>query len=269
MLRPSLLAHLRVAFRHHWPHYLTEGLSLALFLSCASLMVTALEYPGSALHQALLAHDALRRALLGLAMLFVVAGLVYNPWGRRSGAHINPAVTLAFWQLGQIKKADAIWYLLAQFAGALAGGQLMKLLLGRYYAHPAVNYAVTQPIKEAHGQWIAFGAEFGITFVMMAVLLLALHTKRLEKLAGWLLGGLLAVYIWLEAPLSGMSLNPARTLGSAVAAGSYRGLWVYFVAPCLAAWLATLAFSTIFKDSPLKTSCIAGPTDDPDGGREK
>ena len=270
MLRPSLLAHLRVAFRHHWPHYLTEGISLALFLSGASLMLTALEYPGSPLHQALLPHDGLRRALLGLTMLLVVAGLVYNPWGRRSGAHINPAVTLGFWQLGQIKTADALWYVLAQFVGAILGGQLMLLVLGRYYAHPDVNYAVTQPIKEAHGQWIAFGAEFGITFVMMAVLLLALRTKCLEKLAGWLLGGLLAVYIWLETPLSGMSLNPARTLGSAVAAGSYMGLWLYFAAPLLAAWLAALGFHALFRDSPLSGFSLAGPTPQPaDPGEEK
>ena len=259
MLRPGLLAHLRVALRHHWPHYLTEGISLALFLSGASLTLTALEHPGSPLHQALLSHGLLRRALLGVAMLFVVAGLVYNPWGRRSGAHINPAVTLGFWQLGQIKTADAVWYVLAQFAGAMLGGQLMTLLLGRYYAHPAVNYAVTQPIQEAHGQWIAFGAEFVITFIMMAVLLLALRSRHLEKLAGWLLGGLLALYIWLETPLSGMSLNPARTLGSAVAAGSYEGLWLYFVAPLLAAWLAAVGFHALFRDSPLRGCSLAGP----------
>ncbi|NVO30655.1 MIP/aquaporin family protein [Hymenobacter lapidiphilus] len=257
MRRPSFLAHLLVSAKRHWSNYLTEAAGLFLFLFMASLIATAVHYPGSWLARQLVGQPIVGRALIGLVAGLTVVVLVYSPWGKRSGAHLNPAVTLAFWQLGKIKAADACWYVLAQVAGALLAGQVLLALLGHYFTHPEVNYALTLPGPQ--GAAVAFGAEFGITFGMVAVLLLALHTKRLQNLAGWLLGALLAFYIIVETPYSGMSLNPARSLGSAVAAQNYTALWVYFAAPLLAVWLAAVLFQRLFRDSPLSGSILAGP----------
>ena len=229
-----------------------------LFLVMSTLATVAVQYPGSPLRWALARHGQLRLAAIGAVVGLTIVVIVYSPWGKRSGAHVNPAVTLAFWTLGKIKTADAIWYVLAQAAGAVLAGQLLLLALGPLFTHPTVNYVLTQPVPLPRGQLIAFAAEFLITFGMTAALLLCLHSKLFKKLAGWILGLLLAVYIVYETPYSGMSLNPARSLGSAVAARNYAGLWVYLVAPPLAAWLAAVLFHIVFRDSPLSGSIIAG-----------
>ncbi|MCR5888382.1 aquaporin [Hymenobacter sp. J193] len=249
-------AHLRVAFRRHWPYYLAEAAGLAFFVLCAGLLTVLLEHPASPLAPWLPMQPVARRALMGLGMALVIVSIVYSPWGKRSGAHINPAVTLAFWQLGKLRTPDAVWYVLAQLAGAVGAAQLLRGSLGRWYAHPAVNFTVTEPGPQ--GPLVAFWAEFGISFLLMIVLLVALHSGRLKRWTGVVLGLLLAVYIVFETPYSGMSLNPARSLGTALAAGSYQGLWLYWVAPPLATWLATVLFRYLHHGEDLECAVLAG-----------
>ncbi|MCB2406578.1 MIP/aquaporin family protein [Hymenobacter lucidus] len=252
----TFLSEMRQAWRRHWPHYAAEAAGIGFFMVCGTLLTILFEHPASPVYQALAGPDLLRRAGIGLGMGLVIVVLVYNPWGKRSGAHINPAVTIAFWQLGKIRRADAVWYVLAQLAGALLIGQLLKWALGAYFAHPAVNYMVTEPKR--HGQMVAFGAEFVISFILMLVMLLALHHEHLKKSTGWLIGVLLVLYITFESPLSSMSLNPARTLGSAVAAHSYAGMWLYWVAPILAMLLATVFFNKVYKGQTTACAILAG-----------
>lgn len=251
-------ARMLAALRRHWPYYLAEAAGIASFVVCAGSLTILLEHPASPVRQALQTNDLARHMLLGAGMVLVIVCIVYSPWGKRSGAHINPAVTLAFWHLGKVRTPDAVWYVLGQVAGAIGAGQLMKVVFGELYAHPTVNYTVTQPVGLPRGEALAFGAEFIISFILMGVLLFALHSKRLKNLAGWLIGALLAVYIVVETPYSGMSLNPARTLGTALAAGSYRGLWVYWVAPPLAMWLATVLFRRFYHGEALDCAVLAG-----------
>ena len=187
--RPGLA--LLAALRSHWRYYLAEAAGLAFFISCGSVFTVLLEHPASSLHQALVGHGVARRAVLGVGMGCVIVAIAYHPWGKQSGAHINPAVTLAFWYLGKLRTADALWYVVAQVLGGLASASLWKQLLGPYYAHPSVHYITTQPGPDGAG--VAFGAELLISFVSMAVLLGALHHARLEKVAGWLIGGLIAL----------------------------------------------------------------------------
>ena len=250
---------LLAALRHYWPPYVAEALGLAFFVGSVGLLTILLEHPASPVRQALPENSLLRRGLMGVCMGLVQAAIVYNPWGKRSGAHINPAVTLAFWQLGKIRSADAMLYVLAQLTGAIGAALLLKACLGDLYGHPAVNYTVTQPaLPTWPSAWIAFAAEFVISFLLMLVDLLALHSRRLKKWTGWLLAALLAVYILVETPLSGMSLNPARTVATALAAGSYQGLWVYLISPPLAMWLATVGFLRFHNGQPLKCAILAG-----------
>ena len=131
---------------------------------------------------------------------------------------------------------------MAQVTGAITAGQLMVLVLGRFYAHPSVHYATTKPMPQPLGEATAFGAEFIISFLLMLLLLWALQNRKVRNKTGWLTGGLIALYIVIESPYSVMSLNPARTLGTAVAANDYQSVWLYWVAPPAAMWLAAILF---------------------------
>ena len=212
-----------------------EAWGLGMFMTGASILTTFLEYPGSPLHR-LVPAMGWRLVILGIGMGFVVAGIVYSPWGKRSGAHINPSVTWAFFRLGKIHFWDAVFYTVAQFAGAILTIQVMRLLLGAPYRDATVNFAM--PKVGPSGVAIAFAAEFVISFLLMIVLLFMVNRKALEKWVGGVIAALIALYLFVETPLSGMSMNPARTVGSAVAAHEWKTLWVYFSGPTLAMLLA-------------------------------
>ena len=127
-------------------------------------------------------------------------------------------------------------YILAQFVGALAGTGFAVLLFHTWLADPAVNYVATVP-----GPWglaAAFLAELAISFFLMVVVLSVLSRPRLAPFTGLFAGTLIALYITFENPVSGMSMNPARTVGSAAFAHVWTGLWLYFTAPPLGMLLA-------------------------------
>jgi aquaporin Z len=218
------------ALRRHWPEYLMEAAGLGLFMISAGVVTTLLEYPGSPLHAAL-PDPTLRRFLIGLGMGLTAVGLIYSPWGQRSGAHLNPAVTLTFLRLGKVAPWDAAFYVAFQFAGGVAGVVLVSAILRNAFDGPPVRFVVTQP--GAGGPWSAFAAEALISFGLMATVLVASNRLLLARWTGVLAGALIAVYIAVEAPLSGMSMNPARTLASALPARLWTALWVYFTAPIL------------------------------------
>jgi aquaporin Z len=214
----------------HWPEYLIEGTCLGLFMISAFTFGVILEHPVSAVHQ-LLPDPFLRRFLMGVAMGGTAVAIIYSPWGKRSGAHINPCTTITFLRLGKVAKSDAAFYVASQFAGALAGAAIAALLLSPWVSHPAVNYVATLP--GASGIWAAFFAEMAITFILMTVILHVSNNRRLHRLTGLCAGLLVAVYITVEAPISGMSMNPARSLASAVPARHWIDLWIYFTAPVI------------------------------------
>jgi aquaporin Z len=224
--------------RRHWPEYVIEGAGLGLFMVSACAFGTLLEFPGSPLRAAL--PDAMtRRVLMGIAMGLTVVSLVYSPWGMRSGAHFNPAVTLAFWRLGRVAGVDAALYTLAQFAGAAAGVALVAAAIGGPLAMPPVSYVVTAPGPAGAG--VAFAAEVAISALLMSAVLAASNTARVARLTGALAGTLVALFITFEGPISGMSMNPARSAASAVAAMGAPAQWIYFVAPPLGMLLAAEA----------------------------
>jgi aquaporin Z len=228
------------AFATHWPEYLMEAAGLGLFMISACAFTVLLFHPGSAAVQALPDGD-LRRLLIGIAMGLTAIAIIYSPLGKRSGAHLNPAVTLTFWRLGKIEGWDAVFYIVAQFIGGAAGVLLVTQLLSRMLvADMAVNYAVTVP--GASGPWVAFAAEAAISFGLMLMVLVVSNRPALNRYTGLFAGTLVALYITFEAPVSGMSMNPARTLASALPAHVWTSAWLYFTAPLLGMLAAAEAY---------------------------
>jgi aquaporin Z len=225
--------------RNHWPEYLAEAVGLGLFMVAASAFASLIEHPASPLRQAV--DDPLaRRALMGLAMGVTATALIYSPLGARSGAHLNPATTIAFFRLGKLHGGDTVGYVAAQFVGALGGMLVAASALDPFIAAPEVRYVATVP-----GPWgavPALAAEFVITFVLFTAVLRVSNHPRLSRYAGVVAGSLVALYITVEAPVSGMSLNPARSLAPALLSGDLSSLWIYFVAPPAGMLAAALVY---------------------------
>ena len=230
------------AFRQHWPEYLMEAAELGLFMMSACAFTVLLFHPRSPVAQGI-QNDLIRRMLMGTAMGATAVAIIFSPLGKRSGGHFNPSVTLTYFRLGKIKAWDAAFFILFQFAGGIAGVVLASLLLGKLVAHESVNYATTRPGPA--GTKFAFLAELLISFTLMSVVLTVSNNKRLSRWTGLFAGALVAAYITIESPISGMSMNPARTLGSASAAHLWTALWIYFTAPPLGMLLAAETYKRL------------------------
>lgn len=215
--------------RNHWPEYLIEAWALGTFMVSAGVFTTLIEHPDFGVPD-VVPEPVLRRVLIGLAMGATAVALIYSPWGQRSGAHMNPAVSLTFWRLGRMHGADAAFYAAAQFAGGLLGVLLVHAALGERFAAAPIAFVATQP---THGAVVAFLLEALISCGLMATVLAFTSRARLAPFTGLAAGALVAFYIALEAPFSGMSMNPARSFASAAPAGLWGGLWIYFIAPPL------------------------------------
>ena len=217
-----------------WREYAIEAVLLAIFMMSAVAFTALLEYPASPIRQ-VLSNATLRRSLMGVAMGLTAAAIIYSPWGRSSGAHINPSITLTYLRLRKITARDATFYVAAQFVGALAGLTAATEMLPGIAGSRQVNYVATVP--GSSGIAAAFIAEAAISFGMASTILTVSNTRSLSRFTGVLAACLVALYISVESPISGMSMNPARSFAPAIAAGSLGTWWLYVVAP-LAGMLA-------------------------------
>jgi aquaporin Z len=227
------------SLRLHWPEYLMEAGESAIYLFSACAIATLLWHPASPV-QRYVSSDTVRRMLMGLAMGATVIAIVLSPWGKQSGAHFNPAVTLTFYRLGKVALWDAAFYWSAQFLGAVAGVALACLALQGSPAHEAVHYAATIPGN--YGDTIAFVAELALSFVLMYAILVTSNHKALAPYTRYIAALLIASYIAFESPLSGMSTNPARTFAPAFYGSYWHALWIYFSAPPLGMLAAAEVF---------------------------
>jgi len=225
------------ALRDHWPEYLIEAWGLGAFMVSVAVFTTLFDFPGSPVHQGI-DDGTLRRVLTGIAMGLTAVALIYSPWGQRSGAHMNPAITLTFLRLGKVRRWDAAFYVVAQFVGGTIGVLLAAAVLRDAFAAPPVNYAATVPGPA--GAWAALGAEFAISALMAFVVLSVSSNPRSARFTGLAAGALVAVFISVEAPLSGMSINPARSFASAAPGAMWSGFWIYMLGPMLGMQLGGL-----------------------------
>lgn len=228
--------------KNNWKLYLMEAVCLGIFMMSAAFFATVLEYPHSIIHR-LIQNDFLRLCLMGVAMGVTAIGIIYSPMGKLSGAHMNPAVTLSFLGLGKIKRHDAIFYILFQLAGGLLAVVVMSALLGEAFRDNHVNYVVTLPGK--YGDSVAFLIETGMSFVMMAVVLLSSNHVTTARYTGVVVGIIVASYVIISGPISGFSINPSRTIASAIPAGIYTSFWIYMSAPFIGMFAAAVTYKSL------------------------
>lgn len=179
----------------------------------------------------LLPEAGVRRLLTGFGFGVVGALIAVSPIGKVSGAHINPVVTLAFWLKGTIGGRLALAYVAAQLAGAVVGA-LPLLAWGRM--GESVWFGATHP-GTGFGPGAALLGEVATTTALVLGLFLFVGHGRLRPFTPLLFPALYAVMVYLEAPVSGTSTNPARSLGPAVVAATWNGWWVYLVGPVMGA----------------------------------
>src|SRR5262245_46791504 len=233
---------MRRTLQEHWPEYLIEAWGLGTFMVSACLFGTVLFAPASPLPR-LLPSDIGRLALMGAAMGLTALGIVVSPWGRRSGAHINPAFTITFWRLGKVAHWDAAFYVAAQVVGGLAGVLLMIPVLGRPFTEAPVRYVVTVP--GPRGVEAAFVAELVIAVITMAVVLHLTSSPRLAPWTPYAVAVLVASWVTFESPYSGFGMNPARTVASALPADDWTAIWVYLLAPVTGMLAAAQLFGAL------------------------
>ena len=181
----------------------------------------------------------LRRLLTGIIFAGGGTAVVYSPLGQISGGHINPAMTLAFWHLGKVPTRDAVLYVVGQFLGALAGAYAAGVAWGPLTT--GVEYAITVPGPGYNWAGVLV-AETLITFLLAFTIFVCVNKPRIASRTGLIAGALVAVLVMVEAPVSGTSLNPARTLAPAILASNYTALWVYFAGPFAGALAAAAAY---------------------------
>ncbi|ABB57601.1 aquaporin family protein [Synechococcus elongatus] len=238
------------ALKHHWPEYLIEAWGLGLFMVAAGVVGTLVFYPQSPAYQAI-ADPFLQRVVMGLGMGLTAMIIMYSPWGKRSGAHINPAVTLTFYRLKKIAAWDAFFYVVFQFIGGLLGVVLVAFLLQTPFTQAPVNYVVTVPGKQ--GAIVACIAEYFIAVLMMSMVLFTSNQPKLERFTPFFAGCLIVSYVIFESPLSGFGMNPARTVASALPSGIWTAIWLYFLAPI--AGMLTAAELYLRMIGPRKIFC--------------
>jgi aquaporin Z len=228
-----------VAMKTPWTLYLSEFVGTALLLAIG-LSFVILDFGTGSPVVTLLPDAGLRRLITGFLFGTTGALIAVSPIGKESGAHINPVVTLAFWLMGKLRSRHAVGYVLAQLAGAILG--CLPLLawgaIGR-----SVHLGATLP-GAGYGAGVAILGEVGTTFALIIGLFLFIRHPRIRPFTPMLFPFLYAFMVWLEAPVSGTSTNPARSLGPAVVSGTWSDWWVYWIGPPLGMSLAVGFYRT-------------------------
>jgi len=222
----------------HWSAYVAEvaGTATLVFLG-VSVVIFDFEPSGLPMH--ILGDGWLLRAATGCLFGGTGALIALSPLGRISGAHLDPAVSTAFWLSGSLGGADTVCYAVSQFLGGILGALGLSLVWGR--SGEAVSFGMTFPSPHLSPLWAVAG-EAGVTFALVGGILAFVGNERLRPYTPAILPPLVALLVAFEAPLSGTSMNPARSLGPAIVAHALGVMWVYLLGPAIGAVAAVLVF---------------------------
>ena len=182
--------------------------------------------------------------LLINGLIFAGSGAIFaiSPLGKLSGAHLNPSLSIAFWLEGKMHKRDLFGYIIGQFLGAIIGTFLAVVLWGKYFA--SVNYSITLP-GNGYPLWYVFLAEVFMTSLLVLSIFIFLSHRQLLLWTPIMVWLLVATMVWLGVPISGTSLNTARSIGPALVAWQWQHQWLYLIAPPLGALIAVGVFRLI------------------------
>ena len=217
--------------------YACECAGTALMLFVGVSAVALMWAPGSPVP--VIEPAVLRRFVTGLLFAAGATAVVYSPLGQKSGGHINPAITLAFWRLGKFPARHVLPYVLAQVIGAALGVGVAYAVAGDLLRR--VQFAATAP-GPGWTWWGALPAELACTFALAFLIFVAVNKSALAARTGLLAGGLVVLMVTIEAPISGTSVNPARSIAPALFVPLFRDQWIYIVGPIAGAWLAAVAY---------------------------
>ncbi len=229
--------------RWHPKLYVAEFVGTALLVFGGLSIVIALNGASMPLSSAI-PSDGFRRAVTGFLFGSIGASIAFSPIGKISGAHINPAMTIAFLMERKIVWRDALGYVVAQLLGAVAGAALLAVWGA---SARGMHYAATIP-DPAYSPWLAVLGEAICTYALVTLIFLVASKSAIQRFTPLVNPPLFAILVWLEAPLSGTSANPARSFGPAVVAHVGTGFWVYVVGPLLGSLLAV----AIFRLEPMR-----------------
>ncbi len=207
-----------------------EGTEIAV-LMLSTCICGALIYSRDSPLLAVTPSPVSRSILMGISIATTTFLIIRSPFGRRTGAHFNPAVTLTFFWLGRVHRWDATCYVVAQFTGAVAGVLVADRIPGLQLSAAPVYYLVTVPGNG--GSVVAFVGEYVLSALLMGVVLYSSNHRRLTQFAPLFVALLTVSYFAFSSSISGYSVNPARSFSSALFAWMWQGIWIYFLAPCL------------------------------------
>ena len=222
----------------HWPEYGAE-LAGTAFLLFAGLSAVVFDFGTGSPLATVLPDRSPRLLITGLLFGGSGALVALSPLGKLSGAHINPAVSLAFWAQGKMHRVDLVGYIVSQFLGAVLGTLLLVLV----WQGRAVSVGDGRTVPGAgYPLWVVFLVELSLTCLLVLTIFLFVSSHRLMRWTPFMVWILVAVMVWLEAPISGTSLNSARSFGPALISWFWQDQWLYWVAPPLGALLAVAIF---------------------------
>lgn len=237
-----------------WLNYAAECAGTA-FMVAFGLSSVALFWSSFSPIPALMPDPGIRRLLTGLLFATGVVAVIYSPVGRKTGAHINPSVTISLLFMKKIAVADAFGYVIAQCVGAVLGSGAVYMLFNALLGWPdGLLKGVTLP-DPVYGVSAAFAGELVSTFILMAAILGMTNFGHYSRYTGLVVGAVITLAVWIEAPFSGTSLNAARSFGPALLTGEWNAFWVYAVAPLAGALMSTVSYSLIFR---VAGKCPAG-----------
>ena len=225
-----------------WEIFLSEFIGTAALVLVGLSLVILMFGTGSFMAQ-LLPDEGLRRAITGFLFGTTGASIALSPIGKTSGAHINPVVTLGFRLMGRLTLKMALIYIAAQLLGGIVGALPLLLWgdMGR-----SVAFGATLPGNGFSTMNVLLG-EVVTTFAMVSLLTIFLAYRKTRPFTPGLFPPLYSFMVWAEAPISGTSTNPARSLGPALVSGQWQGWWIYWVGPVLGTLLALAACSFVAR----------------------
>lgn len=205
------------------------GTFAMVFAGCGAIMVN--ELSGGAIGH------------LGIGLTFgLVVMVMIDATGHISGAHFNPAVTMAFASIGRFPWREVPVYVVAQVVAALCAGLTLRVILG-----PVADMGMTTP---SSGMGPSFALEIILTmFLMFVITAVATDARAVGAGAGLSIGATVALAAIFGGPISGASMNPARSWGPALVAGSFEGQWLYLVAPPIGAIAGAWIYNAIRSDA--------------------